>query len=145
MLYKKALENENRFRREVVDESSVKKAIEVIYRNPASSYLNKRQGNSFRYIQMGLVEVEKMEDTYKKFSSIEKNRMALKFVQMNSNLSKFSFLERYACPKQLKLEINNDTVTIKNQRIERNFGSLDSEQGKNYKRRGVVVERRDSG
>ena len=58
-------------------------------------YIPKNKGNSLKYLEMAYNEIEKLELHFRKLSDFEKNRMAVKFVEMNASPERYNYLDRF--------------------------------------------------
>ena len=55
----------------------------------------KNTQNSLRFMHAAHYEIENIEKEYRKLSQLEKNRIFLKFVEMNESPHKYSHYEHY--------------------------------------------------
>ena len=58
-------------------------------------YKPKNPNNSLRFMHAALFEIENIEREHRKLSQVEKNRIFLKFVEMNEQPYKYSHYQHY--------------------------------------------------
>ena len=69
--------------------------------------LPKKDTNAMKYVNMALIEIENMElRSRKRLSELEKNRLALKFVEMNASPDKYDYYQRFTEKNQKKVKLN---------------------------------------
>ncbi|CDW77718.1 UNKNOWN [Stylonychia lemnae] len=76
-------------------------------------YSPRKDANALKYMNIALTEIEKTENgTQKKLSSIQKNRLALKFVEMNASPQKYEYYERFTDEniKQVRLNLKQQDL-----------------------------------
>ena len=63
--------------------------------NGKTVFRPKNTTNSLRYMNMAQFEIENIEKEFKRLSQLEKNRIFLKFVEMNESPQKYTHYQHF--------------------------------------------------
>lgn len=79
------------------------KELIVTEENGQLNYKPKNPNNSLRFMHAAHFEIDHIEKEHRKLSQVEKNRIFLKFVDMNEQPKKYSHYQHYKEGKQRKV------------------------------------------
>ena len=79
------------------------KELVITEENGELQYKPKNATNSLRFMHAANYEMQKIEKDYRKLAQVEKNRIFLKFVEMNEQPHKYTHYQHFKEGKQRKV------------------------------------------